>query len=372
MSLMNPMRLLRVLLLGLFLRWSVADDDGGGAALDDDTATVDDNDEADAGDDDTGETKPTSLEALTAALADDTADQDDDGETPDAKPPAEGEASASKDAQADDGKPPAKKDGEEDADAIFAKPDSVKDPKASERWDKLVAYSKESREKLAQASQRVDAFDNLVRLSQATPEEFSGLVNYSALLHSGTEQGLRQALNIVEDQRAMLCRMLGEEGPGIDLLADFPQLKARVDNMEITREDALTIARSQQVQQQHQHQAAQQRQQHDQVAQFQQQVATAADAISRWEQQVAASDINYPALAATMQERAQWAARNLPPHLWLADAQEFYRTLQRTTAAARPAPSRDAQPMRSSRAGGGQRTGPRSSLDVINAVLDGE
>ena len=370
MSPMNPMRMLRVLLLGLFLRWSVADDDGGGA-LDTSEAT----DAGDAGEDagelgDTSEgdgaAKPTSLEALTAALADDTPEQDDDGETPAASDKATTEAGEKKPAEGEGAKKP-----EDDAEAIFAKPDSVKDPKAAERWDKLVAYSKESREKLAQASQRVDAFDNLVRLSGATPEEFSGLVNYSALLHSGTEQGLRQALNIVEEQRAMLCRMLGEEGPGIDLLADFPALKARVDNMEITREDALTIARSQQVQQQHQHQAAQQRQQHDQVAQFQQQVATAADAISRWEQQVAASDINYPALAGALQERAQWAARNLPPHLWLADAQEFYRTLQRTTAAARPTPSRDAQPMRTSRAGGGQRTGPKSSLDAVNEALDG-
>jgi hypothetical protein len=58
-------------------------------------------------------------------------------------------------------------------------------------------------------------------------------------MKSGDYEG---ALKIIENTRAGILKALGREGPGVDLLAEHPDLKARVDNQEISRADALELA----------------------------------------------------------------------------------------------------------------------------------
>lgn len=114
--------------------------------------------------------------------------------------------------------------------------EGVKSERGRERIKQVFAERK-------QLEQDITEFRDLVKSTGMSAQEFAQTLEFGRLLNSGDEKNLRVALEMIEGQRSMLYQKLGVEAPGVDLLAGHDDLKAAVDNMEITRDRAVELAK---------------------------------------------------------------------------------------------------------------------------------
>lgn len=114
--------------------------------------------------------------------------------------------------------------------------EGVKSPRGQERIKQVFAEKK-------QLETDIGEFREMVTSSGMNPQEFAQSLEFGRLVSSGTEADTRVALEMLETQRAQLYAKLGVEAPGVDLLADHADLKAQVDDMELTRERAIELAK---------------------------------------------------------------------------------------------------------------------------------
>jgi len=114
--------------------------------------------------------------------------------------------------------------------------DGVKSERGRERIKQAFAEKK-------QLEQEIGSFREMVRSTGMSPQQFAQTLEFGRLVSSGDEKNIRMALEMIEDQRAMLYQKLGVEAPGVDLLQGHDDLKKAVDNMEITRERAVELAK---------------------------------------------------------------------------------------------------------------------------------
>ncbi len=153
--------------------------------------------------------------------------------------------------------------------------EGVKSERGRERIKQVFAERK-------QLESDITEFRELVKSTGMSPQEFAQTLEFGRLINSGDEKNLRVALEMIEGQRSMLYQKLGVEAPGVDLLAGHDDLKASVENMEITREKAVELAKYRKQQQEvAQRQQLQQQTQQSQQ-QFQQQVHQAAGAMEAY------------------------------------------------------------------------------------------
>lgn len=148
-----------------------------------------------------------------------------------------------------------KPDQEKPADqpAATAKPAGTDEPKTLEAEESELlegVKSERGRERIKQVfAERkqleadITEFRDLVKSTGMTAQEFAQTLEFGRLINSGDEKNLRVALEMIEGQRSMLYQKLGVEAPGVDLLSGHDDLKAAVDNMEITRERAVELAK---------------------------------------------------------------------------------------------------------------------------------
>ncbi len=114
--------------------------------------------------------------------------------------------------------------------------EGVKSERGRERIKQVFAERK-------QLEQDITGFRDLVKSTGMSAQEFAQTLEFGRLMNSGDEKNLRVALEMIEGQRSMLYQKLGVEAPGVDLLTGHDDLKAAVDNIEITRERAVELAK---------------------------------------------------------------------------------------------------------------------------------
>lgn len=86
-------------------------------------------------------------------------------------------------------------------------------------------------------------FRNLVQSTGMNADQFAQTMEFGRLVNAGDQESMRVALNMLDQQRALLAERLGVDAPGVDLLKGHDDLKAAVESMEIPRERALELAR---------------------------------------------------------------------------------------------------------------------------------
>lgn len=249
---------------------------------------------------------------------------------------------------------PTKPEGEKPADHI---PDATKkvEAKAPEQEEAELlegVKSERGRERIKQVfaerkqlEQDLTQFREMVTSTGMTPEEFAQTLQFGRLVSSGDEKNLRVALEMIENQRTMLYAKLGVEAPGVDLLKGHDDLKQAVDNMEITRERAVELAkyRKQQAEVQQRQQAQQQTVQQQQ--EFQQQVQQAAHSMETY-LQTRANEVDHPARMKVITEHFKNPANlqafvsTYQPHQWAATIRMMYDNIQVPRTAASPQPIR--------------------------------
>lgn len=219
--------------------------------------------------------------------------------------------------------------------------DGVKSERGKDRIRQVFAERK-------QLEQDMTEFKQLVQGTGMTPQDFAQTLEFGRLVNSGNEKDIRVALEMVEAQRADLYQKLGVEAPGIDLLQGQDDLKAAVDNMEITRERAVELAKfrkseATKVQQQQVEQEQGQRQQ-----QFQQTVQQAAGAMETY-LTTRANEVDHPARMKVITshfqnpDNLQAFIQTYQPNQWAATIKMMYDGI---VVQASPQ-QRDPQPLRS-------------------------
>lgn len=328
-----------------------------------------------AGDGDTPETTLHAVEAALKGVGDrgdgteadapsDTIDQtSDDG--------GGGEQAAAADSDGDKGK--AGGEDEVATDPDLEPPEGLSDS-ARERFEKLVSGYKDKSHELEQLT---DGYQQLVTVIQdtgANSEEFGTALEYMRFAHSDNPADLERALELVEKERNAIAVRLGKTLPGApDPLDSHPDLKERVENMDITEDIGREMAQMRNQQQRNRESAEQTAARRDQeaAAARSQSVVQALNQLeTRWK----ASDLDYarkgPLIAEYITNNIAFFKDN-PAQIIPAVQREYERLgkIMQAAQPARPRPRRGAQPLAGSATPGNQRPAPKSTMDAITAVI---
>jgi len=129
--------------------------------------------------------------------------------------------------------------GEEEQ-AILA---SIPSERGRERVRAIIGAKNEAEVRYRENQGVLNRIRDFVEQSGVEPAELAQNFEYSRMIAQGDEESLRVALNMLEEQREMICKRLNVDRPGVDLLSDFPELKAAVERKEITPQHAARLAR---------------------------------------------------------------------------------------------------------------------------------
>lgn len=127
----------------------------------------------------------------------------------------------------------------------FTPPDGISE-RAQTRWAQLTERAKlvpELERRATETQQALDSVRQMVANSGMEQHEFTEMLEMGRLFKSGNAQDLQRALEHIEGLRSSLAQRLGVEVPGIDPLGQHADLQQKVQNMLLTREDAMEIAR---------------------------------------------------------------------------------------------------------------------------------
>lgn len=255
------------------------------------------------------EKEKTAVEAIKKALAED----DSEEEVPD---------QVEEDSKSEE-KPEVEDEADDD---IYSEPAGLK-PKAQERFRGLVEDNKSKTEQLDKAEFALKEIHKTVSESNMSPEEFGYLIDYGRMAVSKKPEELEYALQTAQNEIIRISQLLGKEVPGVDLLADQPELQKRVDDYELSREDALRIAKSERELASYKQVQTQQRDQ-QQVATKQQDVQQQSlDQVRAYMGKMKSTDINFSAKEARLVEQAAKVRQNYPPEQWPTVIQDLYETM---------------------------------------------
>lgn len=308
-----------------------------------------------------------------------------EGSKPAAEKPAEKKPAA---AGGQDGKPKDEK-GQDEKPKLAPKPKTSAEldmkpeqlkmlkPETQMRFREVIGALKAHESTIAKQGENIkvltearDTILGVLEETHTTQEELAGYLEFNAMVKSGDPKQLEAAIGFVEKQRAALYKAIGKEpaGGGIDLLADFPDLKQQVENEDITRQVALELAASRRdkaaAAEAERQKRTQQQGEKQSKEQFAKSVNEAADAIESWAVGVSKSDIDWKAKESILLERIEEVKKQYPPRLWLPTLKLMYEGIVVEKAPAKSGP----QPLRPSGAKTGDKQ-PGSMLEAINSGL---
>lgn len=219
-------------------------------------------------------------------------------------------------------------------------------------------------------SQARDNIMNVLTENKVEPDDFVALMDFNRKVKTGDLEG---ALTMCDDYRTQLLKALGRDAPGYDPLSEpaHVDLKARVDKLELSREDALQLVNARRVQTsvEQGQQRQQETQQQQRAAQKEQDDALAA--VKAWNARIAA-DVDYEGKAGTILPQLEGIIRDYPPHLWVPTLDRLWKS---TAAPQQQAQQQGQQqggttpaPLRPSGAKGGA-PAPKNMLEALEQGL---
>lgn len=247
------------------------------------------------------------------------------------------------------------------ADDDLAMPEGLSH-KAQERFSALVSRVKEREAQASAANETIGAFREMIQSTGASPQEFSQAIDYMKMVKGGDLEG---ALRVIDDQRRMISLALGKALPGADPLADFPDLRQRVDGYQMDEQTAIELARTRTQQNHQQEQQRRSQAQQQQTEQSQQARQHAVAQIDQLGQQWAKTDPDFTFKEDIILKQLPEIARNFPASMWPQQVRILYNTLSSMPAQQR---NSNPAPLRPSGQGGGARQ-PKTMLDAVEMGL---
>lgn len=226
---------------------------------------------------------------------------------------------------------------EEGADDLLKEPEGLA-PKSSERFHRLANEVRDLRGQVEQREQALSYVRDTFQENGITSEQFEQAASVIGALNRGD---LETAERVLMEQLQQIAIARGRPIGQIDPLAQFPDLRAAVDGLQVSEEHALQLARArviEQGQQQRTQQQAQQQQEQrakqQQQEQAQQQVNTALTSIDAFTREMAAKDMDWPVIEAKLLPRVQTLLQGVPPSQWMNIVKTQYELIKDVSAGA--------------------------------------
>jgi hypothetical protein len=256
-----------------------------------------------------------------------------------------------------------------EAEDITAMPDGL-GAKAQERFQKLVSANKETAEQLnyvrsvfktqehfTQAAEAVRAFEE----HRIQPEQFQQAVGFLAAINRGDFSSAQQMLT---EQLRQVTLMTGQTVPGVDALAEYPDLRQAVDGFQITEQHAVELARMRNVNRAQTQRDERVNTERQSAQSAQQAVDKAVADVDAWTRQMAAQDIDWPAVETQVLPHLKELVAGVPPQRWLNVVQAHVKALKGALANTRPAATSEPAPLRPMGAGATQRA-PKTMFEAM-------
>lgn len=319
-----------------------------GADTDGDEGGDDGSDGGDAGDDGAG-------------AGDDAGDEGAAGEDDDAAAGGEEAAAGTGAGEGDEA------GEEEEGEDEFTPPKGLKE-RSAKRWDGLVARTKT-------AETAANNFRQVLNDTGASRDDISRTLYLLRLVNRGGREGLQEALKRIDGERNRIAKMLGVEVPGVDLLADFPDLTQEVEDMKTTRERALEIAAARRERERQDTQGRQQREDGERQAQVKQAQTQAFADLDALGEELGKTDVDYDAKFKLLKENGEIEdiIKTFHPSQWKSQFQRRYNLLGKAGGGQRRqgAPTNKQRPLRTTGQGGGGSAAPKSLSEAINLAVAG-
>ena len=119
----------------------------------------------------------------------------------------------------------------------------VKSERGRERIKSIISARKEAEIQRSETQSEMDSFKDLITMTGLDRSDLAKTMEFGRLINKGDEKSLELALNMLENQRDAICKKLGREAPGVDLLSDLPELKSAVSRRELSMDHALKLAK---------------------------------------------------------------------------------------------------------------------------------
>jgi hypothetical protein len=272
--------------------------------------------------------------------------------------------------------PEAQEPDEAKPDSVEPKPDESQEPtpeddetppegitkKAQERFQRLVTRVKEKDEEITHLRSNLDGIRKVMQDTKAAPEDFAMVFDYLKALRSGN---MDQVGKMLQEQIRQYQIATGKSFGAVDPLAEYPDLREKVNAYQITEDSALEVARMRAMQRENQIALEQRNQRQESANSAMQAKNGAIDEINRLGVEWAKKDPDYAAKEEIILKQIPEIARNFPPHAWAGQVRMLYQALS-SVPLARPAAAAPA-PLRAS----GQTAGARQPNNMLEALQQG-
>lgn len=226
---------------------------------------------------------------------------------------------------------------------ITKMPDGLQ-PKAQERFQRLVTEVKARDDQINELKGAVSYVQETFQTHGVKQEQFEQAVGFIGAINRGD---IATAEKLLLGQLRQLSLMTGKDyGGEVNPLAEFTDLNERVNGLQISRDDAMEMARlrSQQQAQQRAWETQQAQQQTTQAAEHE--FKTAQTALDGWARQMASQDIDWPKIEARLLPVIPELLKGIPPGAWANVVQTQYKLLKNAASEFRQPPGQTPQPLR--------------------------
>jgi hypothetical protein len=200
-------------------------------------------------------------------------------------------------------------------------------PDSAKRFQTLVNENKEVSAKLDMATRQVEYVKTTFAEHSIQQPQFEQAAAVIGMINRGDFAGARQVLI---NQLEQIAVMTGEPVGAVDPLASFPDLRQKVDGLEMTEAAALQVARARSIETGHTRQREQQQQQQESQQQAEAAATKGLNAVDAFSREMQAADIDYPAIEKLLLPRMKSIMAGLEPHQWAGAVRNAYQLIKET------------------------------------------
>jgi len=259
--------------------------------------------------------------------------------------------------------------GEEKKSDLHDMPEGLK-PKAEERFQTLVNDNKQKSEYISQATEALTNMQTAISRTGLDAESFGGLLDFAKMANSQNPQDQEQAFNIVKAEYERQAQNLGKKIEGFDSLANHPDLRDRVDDLELTEDDALKLAHAERlVQRQDQmNRDSFETNQKEEAAGVERK--TALDSVGVFMESMEKTDIDFSHKNSKLMGMVDSIRSGYPPTQWVSVVKHLYGVMGTSSDKRIENKKSASNPVVSSGASAGSQV-PQTMLEAMNQALDG-
>lgn len=212
-------------------------------------------------------------------------------------------------------------------------------PKAQERFRALVNVNKEISQEVEGLRAQTEYIGTTFKEHGVTREQFEIATNLIGAMNRGDWPTVIKGM---QEEMRRVALVSGRPIDGIDMFSDMPDLKEKVENLQLSPEDAAELARGrthQQIAQQRVRQAQQQQREQEQNQQQTQQFERARQqgvlAVDQLCAELKSKDLDFGRIEAALMPRVAELFQDVHPSKWAATLQRQYDLLKSMGAPAR-------------------------------------